>query len=117
MGKFHKEKAEIMKNYLCDIAAFQGYYLEGCIPTKQINAAIRSFAPGLNISTILGFYDTTAFGTGKRGYIFTDDTVYYLDILEKPKKFWYDDIKYLNLEEKGKKDCDKKLHITLNDRT
>ena len=59
MGKFHKEKAEVMKNYLCDIAMFQGYYLDGCIPTKQINAAIRSFAPGLNISTILGFYDTT----------------------------------------------------------
>ena len=32
-------------------------------------------------------------GSGKNGYIFTDDKVYYVDTFEKPKKFWYDDIK------------------------
>lgn len=63
----------------------------------------------------IGFFDTTVMGNGKNGYIFTDDKVYYLDTLEKPKKFWYDDIKAIRITNTYKKDCDRILEITQYD--
>lgn len=115
MGEFHEEKIKIMKKYLSSIATNTGYHIKGDMPSKKIDAAIKSFASGLDRTTIIGFYDTTVFGNGKNGYIFTDDKIYYLETLEKPKKLWYDDIKCLEIVKKGKKDCDRELRITLND--
>lgn len=54
-------------------------------------------------------------GNGKNGYIFTDDMVYYLDTFEKPKKFWYDDIKTVRITNAHKKDCYSILEITQYD--
>lgn len=105
-----------MRKYLSDIAISTSYYYFDCvIPAKKIEAAIKSFASGLDIATIIGFYDTTVLGSGKNGYIFTDDKIYYLETLEKPKKLWYDDIKNLEIAKNDKKDCDRELKITLND--
>ncbi|MBZ4670765.1 MAG: hypothetical protein JG769_1069 [Oscillospiraceae bacterium] len=116
MGKFHEEKIKIMRKYLSDIAISTSYYYFDCvIPAKKIEAAIKSFASGLDIATIIGFYDTTVLGSGKNGYIFTDDKIYYLETLEKPKKLWYDDIKNLEIAKNDKKDCDRELKITLNE--
>jgi len=115
VGKFHEEKIKIMKKYLSSIAINTGFYIKTDIPSKKIDAAIKRFASGLDRTTIIGFYDTTVFGNGKNGYIFTDDKIYYLETLEKPKKLWYDDIKCLEIAKKEKKDCDRELKITLND--
>lgn len=105
-----------MKKYLSNIATQTGYYhISGDIPSKKIDAAIKSFASGLDRTTIIGFYDTTIFGSGKNGYIFTDDKIYYLETLEKPKKLWYDDIKHLEITKTDKKDCDRELRVTLKD--
>lgn len=83
MGKFHDEKINIMRKYLSDIATNTGYHVKGNIPSKKIDAAIKSFASGLDRTTIIGFYDTTVLGSGKNGYVFTDDKIYYLETLEK----------------------------------
>jgi hypothetical protein len=115
VGKFHEEKINVMRKYLGDIATNTGYQINGEIPPKKIDAAIKSFASGLDRATILGFYDTTVLGSGKNGYVFTDDKIYYLETLEKPKKLWYDDIKHLEIAKTDKKECDKELRITLND--
>lgn len=61
------------------------------------------------------FFDTTVMENGKNGYIFTDDKIYYLDTLEKPRKFWYDDIKTIRITNIHKKDCYRILEITQYD--
>ncbi|MCC8049886.1 MAG: hypothetical protein LIP10_04400 [Clostridiales bacterium] len=97
MGTVHEKKIEIMKKYLSRIATCSGYYIKGNIPSKIIDKALTTFALGMDRTTIIGFYDTSVFSNGKSGYIFTDDKMYYLETLEKPKKLWYDDIKETRL--------------------
>lgn len=104
-----------MKKYLSKIAANTGFHIKGDIPSKKIDAAISKFASGMDRTSVIGLYDTTVFGSGKNGYVFTDDKMYYLETMEKPKKLWYDDIKALELKRKEKKDCDRELVVTLND--
>lgn len=115
MGRHHEEKIEIMRKYLGNIANGFAYHIEGDIPGKKIDNAIKKFASGMDRTSIIGFFDTTVMGNGKNGYVFTDDKVYYLDTLEKPKKFWYDDIKAIRITNTYKKDCDRILEITQYD--
>lgn len=115
MERYHEEKIEIMRKYLGNIVNGFAYHIKGDIPSKKIDNAIKKFASGIDRTSIIGFYDTTVMGNGKNGYIFTDDKVYYLDTLEKPKKFWYDDIKTVRITNTYKKDCDRVLEITQYD--
>lgn len=115
MEKYHEEKIEIMRKYLGKIANGFSYHIKGDIPSKKIDNALKKFASGMDRTTIIGFFDTTVMENGKNGYIFTDDKIYYLDTLEKPKKLWYDDIKELRLSNLHKKDCDRTLEITQYD--
>lgn len=52
---------------------------------QKINNALKTFAQGMDSDTIIGFYDTTSFGSGKNGYIFTDDKMYYVEMFENLK--------------------------------
>ena len=115
MGQYHDEKIKVMRTYLGRISTFSSYHVQGDIPSKKIDNAIKKFATGLDRTTIIGLYDTTVVGSGKNGYIFTDDKVYYIDTLEKPKKLWYDDIKSMIIVNTDKKDCDRELNIELHD--
>ena len=115
MGKYHEEKIEIMRKYLGKIANGFSYHIKGDIPSKKIDNAIKTFASGIERTSIIGFFDTTVFENGKNGYIFTDEKMYYLQILEKPKKIWYDDIKSMRITNTRKKDCDRVLEITQYD--
>lgn len=66
--------------------------------------------------SVVGFYDTTLFGSGKEGYIFTDSKIYYKEMLEKPKKIWYEEIINVKLGKTNQqKDCNKEIIIYLND--
>jgi hypothetical protein len=103
LDKLHDEKVEIMRTYLGKIATGFSYHIRGDIPNKKIDNALKKFASGMDRTTIIGFYDTTIMENGKNGYIFTDDKVYYLDTLEKPKKIWYDDIKSMKITNTQKK--------------
>lgn len=115
MGRYHEEKIEIMRKYLGNIANGFTYHIKGDIPSKKIDNAIKKFASGIDRTSIIGFFDTTVMENGKNGYIFTDDKIYYLDVLEKPKKIWYDDIKTIRITNTHKKDCDRILEITQYD--
>lgn len=115
MGKFHEEKIEVLKRYLGQMATMQSYHIGDKIPFKKLENATRKFAFGLDKKTVIGFYDTTLMGSGKSGYVFTDDKIYYIEILSKPQKLWYDDIMHLDLEKGNKKDYERELKITLND--
>ena len=117
MGKYHEEKIEIMRKYLDKIADGFAYHIKGEIPSKKIDNAIKTFASGIERGSIIGFFDTTVFESGKNGFIFTDDKIYFTQTLEKPKKFWYDDIREMQILDAHKKDCDRVLEITQNDDT
>jgi len=67
------------------------------------------FAFGVNLSEVLGFYDTSMTGNGKSGYIFTDTCVFYLETLNVPQKLWYADINQVKLINNGKSDRDNHL--------
>lgn len=73
MGKHYEEKIEIMRKYFGDIANGFTYHIKGDIPGKKIDNAIKKFASGIDRTTIIVFFDTTVMGSGKNGYIFTDD--------------------------------------------
>lgn len=115
MGNFHTEKVAIMRRHLGNIANVFSYHIGEEIPNKKIDNAARTFAAGIDRTTIIGFYDTTILSNGKNGYIFTDDRIYHLDTLEKPKKLWYDDIKAMKITNVNKKDNDRILEITQYD--
>ena len=117
MGIYHEEKIEIMRKYLGRIAEGFSYHIKGEIPGNKIDNAIEAFASGLDRTSIIGFFDTTVFSNGKNGYVFTDEKIYYLDTLEKPKKIWYDDIKSMRILDIQKKDCYRSLEITQHDGT
>lgn len=112
----HEKKIEIMRKYYHEIKTSSDFFIKGEIPTKRVDNALKKFAFGMDRTTMIGFYDTTVAGSGKNGYIFTDTKVYYLDLFEKPKKLWYDDIKSVELVDKYKyKDCDRGLQFNLYD--
>lgn len=114
---YDEEKIEVMRKYLGRIATSSSYYIKGDIPSKKIDNAIKKWASGLDRNSIIGFWDTTVVGSGKAGYIFTDDKIYYQETMEKPKKLWYDDIKLLELRKTSKKDCDRELLVECHDET
>ena len=84
MGE-HEEKIEIMRKYLTDMSTGFYCHIGGEVPSKKINNALKTFAQGMDSDTIIGFYDTTSFGSGKNGYIFTDDKCIMLKCLKSLK--------------------------------
>ena len=112
MDKHHEEKIVIMKKYLENIRTVYKIYLGSDeIPKRVIENAIKYYASGVDVSSIIGIYDTTAFGKGKNGFVFTDDRFYYLELWEKPIKIWYDDIKNMSLKNTENEDDKRTLEI------
>lgn len=114
MGQ-HEDKCALLRKYYTEIATGPGFYIKENIPSKSIDNAIKRFASGLDRKTIIGFYDTTITENGKCGYIFTDTKVVYREIMEKPKKIWYDDIKEVSVHKMSMKDCHQELRFTMKD--
>ena len=113
----HEEKVQLLRKYAFSISNNFPFDFGNDVTDKKLINATKRFASGVQRKTVLGFYDTTITGSGKNGYIFTDDKVYYLETLEKPKKLWYDDIDHIELLGEKEKDCDRILRITLQDGT
>ena len=80
---------------------------------QNISAKLGNSVP---FDTVIGFIDTTVFSSGKNGYLFTDDAVYFQDILSDPEVIPYDDIKSMEVIGKNKpKDSDRSLVFLLKD--
>lgn len=114
MGE-HEEKIEILGKYLSAMTTAYNYHLGKNVPGKKLDNAEKSFAQGLDREKVLGFYDVTVLGSGKKGFLFTDDKLYATEMFEKNKKIWYDDIKEMWLYNTNKKDCDRGLAVELID--
>ena len=52
----------------------------------------KGFASAAYTDDVVGFLDTTLLKSGKEGYLFTVDGVYYKEFLEKPGHFRYNDV-------------------------
>lgn len=109
-------KEEILSKYLHTMpTTMDSYYLKDSIPSKKLNNAIDSFASGVKRESVIGLYDTTLFGSSKEGIIFSDTKFCSKDMLEKPIKIWYDDIKFMKIHGDSEKDNEKELSIELFD--
>ena len=62
------------------------------ISSLQMKNIRKYFVPGIYSFDIVGFLDTTLLKTGREGYLFTVDGVYYKEFLEKPGHFRYNDV-------------------------
>ena len=115
----HEKKVELFNQYcfqLLDMSS--GETRADDLTNKQWNNAKKMFASNADRETVIGFLDTTVMGSGKNGYLFTDEKIYYLESFEKPKKLWYDEIKSVTVTNtKKKKDSDRTLLIELKDGT
>lgn len=110
------KKEEILSKYLKKMpTSMDSFYLKDSIPSKKLNNALNSFASGFKKETVIGLYDTTVFGSSKEGILFSDTKFCSKDILEKPIKIWYDDIKSLEIHGDSEDDSKKKLSIELFD--
>lgn len=85
------------------------YYLAPDISKnkKIMDKLIKNFDNHLAINSVVGYFDTTVFGTTKAGFLFTNDGLYY-KYMGKAHYFAYKDISYMKIEAGN-------LHICFND--
>ncbi len=110
----HEEKIKLLREYAGKMRTCYRFYVnDEEIPERLIYNAHMKFANNLNVSSVLGLYDTTVSDSGKRGYLFTDTKVYYLESTGKPKKLWYDDVETMEIYNEHKKEEDQILRFYL----
>lgn len=110
----HEEKINLLKKYYNKIKINNSFYIAGEIPYSKLDNALKSFAPGLDIPEILGFYDITMSGTGKNGYIFSDAGIYYMELFEKPGQIYYNKIKNIELPDIYEKNYSHDIKFTMD---
>ena len=113
----HLEKVKLFNEYCFRILDMSsGATCANDMTSKQWNNAKKMFASTAERETVIGFLDTTIMNSGKNGYLFTDEKVYYLESLKKPKKLWYDDIQSVTITDyKIKEDSSRTLLFKLKD--
>lgn len=85
------------------------------ISNLQMKNIRKYFVPGIYSFDIVGFLDTTLLKTGKEGYLFTVDGVYYKEFLEKPGHFRYCDVANTEIILPKPKDNESTLQIRFKD--
>ena len=90
----HEKKVALFNEYCFQLLDLPGGGTRADnLTSRQWNNAKKMFASNAEQETVIGFLDTTVTNSGKTGYLFTDEKVYYLESFEKPKKLCYDEIK------------------------
>lgn len=92
MGKFEM-KANVVKQFLANVAGSYSSYTYGKIPSALAQNACKTYAGAVRFQNILGLIDTSILGDGKKGMLFTDHAVYYNNgFFNNPKKISYQEI-------------------------
>lgn len=102
---------KIFKYYIYKIVTIQSSVVFGG-DNKKARNAISAFAPHIDEDEVLGFYDTTLFGSGKNGYLFTTTGIVYKD-MGPAVAFDYDEIFNVTTSI-ASKDCNKTLLVILD---
>lgn len=87
---------DLFKKYepnLCNIGAL--IYHRDNIKTNILQAAMNAYASDIKTEKFIGLIDTTFFGTGKKGYLFTTTAMYCSDLKNKP--LYYRDIENIEV--------------------
>lgn len=114
MGQ-HEDKIRILEKYSSEMKGNYSFYLADQIPPQLLKNARKSFAAGVDEDTIIGFFDTTLTSNGKQGFLFTDNKVYYLEVLGRAQKIWYDNITKVEIVDENKNDSEKRLKFYRED--
>ena len=77
------------------------------IKIEWIDTARGHYAPGVRYGDVVGLYDTSAFGKGKTGYLFTDDSLYWSRTFSKGVIKYSEIEKVTFYDETKTKDTDK----------
>ena len=75
MGKREK-KIDVISKYLKNCTIYN-YATYGYISSEKFNNACRTYAGNVDFKDTIGMIDTTVFGSGKKGILFTEKGVYY----------------------------------------
>ena len=94
-------------------------YCADDLPKEKCEKAIKSFAPGTSISTVIGLIDNSIPPNASSGALFADYKFYFTDFPHKSKKVWYDEIQKIFVKKKSRKnqDTEKSIEIELKDGT
>ena len=113
----HEKKVELFNKFAPELMDITSSAIRtDCLTDKQWDNVKQKFAYNAEKAEVIGFLDTSVTSSGKSGYLFTDEKVYYLETLEKPKKLWYDEIKCVRVTDaEKKKDSSRILQIELKD--
>ena len=112
-----QQKIELLRKYAYKIGSKGIFHINGDIPIRKIENAIKKYANGLDRDTVIGLFDTSISGNGKSGYVFTDSKVCYQNFLERPQKLWYDDIESVEIIDNKKKDNENTIVFYMYDGT
>lgn len=92
---------QILKENLIKSAKYDTYYFAPEIPTKIGDNAISAYASDISFDGILALYDTSIRNNGKTGMIFTENCLYYKQMLCKGYKIKYSSIKKICAKDKN----------------
>lgn len=99
LQRLSREKmTELLRMRLPQFAKYNSYYFEENMPLQSINTAINYYGNKILLKDVIAFYDTTVFGSGKNGYIFTNDAVYAKELMEKPFCIKYNEIENIDFK-------------------
>ena len=98
-----------------NLAACSNFYIKDAIPSEKLDNALREYAYDVDVSKIIGLYDTTPCGSGAEGYLFTDTEIYFHKANNKTKKIQYDDILDVKLIEKGNNDTNNEIEVLMTE--
>ena len=93
------------------------------IPEKKLNNAIAVIAPQVEKKYILAIFDSTLFGNGKEGFLFTGDTIYIKPPFQDRVKYKFEDIKKAeyklieNIKDNGKSEKHEHIYFHFNNET
>lgn len=68
---------------------FDNIYIRPNIPSKKLNAALKSYANRVSPEDVLILADDTVFGGSKEGFIITPTSLHCKMIMEKPKEYFF----------------------------
>ena len=112
----HDRKAAAFRLFKDQLADAADVLTPSEITGTQWQNVTGRFASGAKLDSVIGLVDTTVFGSAKNGYLFTDDKIYYQEIMDQPKKIWYDDIESVRVIGRNKaKDSERSLVFQMKD--
>lgn len=88
----HEERTLFFQKHAKQMQTSFKLYFGNDIPHKLISNAIKKYAHDADENTVIGLFDCSVFGNGKSGMLFTDEKLYFTQVIGKPQRIYYTDI-------------------------